>query len=268
MNYLIYCIFNTGRDQQRQRLSGVGKKPVEAIVHETGLGMAVSPIAVAEPRLNVVDALDYQNVIETFFQSGPILPLRFGCVMKDASQIKHHLDQSHEGYAALLKDLDGCVEMGIRILPEEENLDLDFSRKTDAPAVRPVIDCLDFARQTTHPGRSYLATREPYYARQEAISRENSDLIERIRSAFAGLFVKYREESPGSGGGSPPFRIPLRSLYFLVPRSSLGHFRATFRQIGKKESAKLLLSGPWAPFNFVLPDRKQLGNIPWGTKSP
>lgn len=268
MNYLIYCIFNAARDQRRRVLSGVGEKPVGAIVHGTGLGMVVSPIEVAEPRLNVADALIYRNVIETFFQNGPVVPLRFGCVMKDESQIKRHLDRSHEGYAALLKELDGCVEMGIRMLPEEENLNTGFPRKMDAPAVRPLTEGLDFAGRTAHPGHSYLAARKPYYARQEAISRENSDSIERIRCAFAGLFVKYRKESPCPGEGSPAFRVPMPSLYFLVPRPSLGHFRETFRQIGKKESAKLLLSGPWAPFNFVLPDRERSGNIPRSAQSP
>lgn len=266
MNYLIYCICNAGRDQRRQVVSGIGEKPVSTIVHRSGLGMAVSPIAAAKPGLNVADALIYRNVMETFFQNGPVVPFRFGCVMKDESQIKRYLDQSHKEYAALLKELDGCVEMGIRVL--RENPDSGSPREMDALVVRPLADCLDFAGRTACPGHSYLTARKPYYARQEAISLGNSDLIERIRSAFAGLFVKYREESSCSAEGSPLFLAPMLSLYFLVPRPFLGDFRETFRQIGKKESAKLLLSGPWVPFNFVLSDREPSGNILWREKSP
>jgi hypothetical protein len=40
-------------------------------------------------------------------------------------------------------------------------------------------------------------------------------------------------------------------LFFLVPRPAVDSFRLAFRQLTKSESARLLLSGPWPPYNFV-----------------
>jgi hypothetical protein len=41
------------------------------------------------------------------------------------------------------------------------------------------------------------------------------------------------------------------SLYFLVPQCHIEKFCAEFREMSSRETAKLLLSGPWAPYNFA-----------------
>jgi hypothetical protein len=46
----------------------------------------------------------------------------------------------------------------------------------------------------------------------------------------------------------------LVSLYFLVPKTVLGRFRRAFGELASNESARVMLTGPWPPYNFVLPD--------------
>ena len=58
------------------------------------------------------------------------------------------------------------------------------------------------------------------------------------------MCVKSKTEAP-----SP--RLPLLSLYFLVDRAVVESFRQAFRRLSEAESARLLLSGPWPPYNFV-----------------
>jgi hypothetical protein len=41
------------------------------------------------------------------------------------------------------------------------------------------------------------------------------------------------------------------SLYFLTPRSCVERFREQVRRIHFPSGAKLLLSGPWPPYNFA-----------------
>jgi hypothetical protein len=36
-----------------------------------------------------------------------------------------------------------------------------------------------------------------------------------------------------------------------VPRPAVESFRLAVRQLTERESARLLLSGPWPPYNFV-----------------
>jgi hypothetical protein len=48
------------------------------------------------------------------------------------------------------------------------------------------------------------------------------------------------------------------SLYFLVPKKSIDPFRRVFRHMRRRmETTKLLLSGPWPPYSFVLPDNEE-----------
>jgi hypothetical protein len=50
----------------------------------------------------------------------------------------------------------------------------------------------------------------------------------------------------------------LLSLYFLVPGSAVESFRQAFRHLSATEPARLLLSGPWPPYNFVTNNPKSL----------
>jgi hypothetical protein len=44
---------------------------------------------------------------------------------------------------------------------------------------------------------------------------------------------------------------PTVSLYFLVRQADLLLFRQSCAELLNSSSAKLLLSGPWPPYNFV-----------------
>jgi hypothetical protein len=91
---------------------------------------------------------------------------------------------------------------------------------------------------------AYLMARQAHYAHQDRWTREYSQAADRYRAQFAGLFVRYKTEAP-----SP--RLPLLSLYFLVLRPTVASFRRAFRHLAETEPARLLLSGPWPPYNFV-----------------
>jgi hypothetical protein len=70
-------------------------------------------------------------------------------------------------------------------------------------------------------------------------------LVKELCDSLYGSFVRHKVEFPSSG------RSRLLSLYFLVPRDSVGCFRRAARGLHRNESVKLLLSGPWPPYNFV-----------------
>jgi hypothetical protein len=49
----------------------------------------------------------------------------------------------------------------------------------------------------------------------------------------------------------------LASIYYLVPRDSVAEFRKAFQSMSLNNPAKLLLSGPWPPYNFMRLDLSQ-----------
>ena len=64
---------------------------------------------------------------------------------------------------------------------------------------------------------TYLTARKAHYAHQDRWTTEYRQAAERCLAQFTGLFVKSNTEAP-----SP--RLPLLSLYFLMPRPAVAVF--------------------------------------------
>lgn len=162
--------------------------------------------------------------------------MRYGCLFDEEPQVVELLRLHGEEYAALLRGLDGCVEMGVRVLVERAE------------------DRVPVAEFPSHPpGAAYLAGRKAVYAEKDRRAHEEGRVVERCREVFAGLFVKCEAECPSS-------LTPHVALHFLVKRGAVDPFRRAFRRISRTESARSLLSGPWPPYNFAAPERQGDGH--------
>jgi len=243
MKYLLYCVFRTCGHRIPQPLLGVGGQPV-VLLARNGLSAAVSRISRSDLAPDISRLRAYGNVIQSFHRDVTLIPMRYGCLFEEESEVVRRLEERNKEYEELLKELDGCVELGIRILPENGEGGTMNAERSSPCAVLGVP-------HIPNPGRAYLDDRKAHYARSERLAKENRAVIERCRAAFAGLFVKCKAECPPSALRTSPHRAPLVSMYFLVRRERVESFRRTFRQIDSKESARLLLSGPWPPYNFI-----------------
>jgi hypothetical protein len=175
--------------------------------------------------------------------------MRYGCVFEEESQVIHLLDEHGSQYEALLQELEGCVEMGLRVLlPSGPGAGLTPGGREDTGPPPPPGG----ARR--RPGLAYLTARQAHYAHQDRWTREYRQTADRCLEQFTGLFVKAKMEGP-----SP--RLPLLSLFFLAPARAVGSFRQAFRDLAATEPARLLLSGPWPPYNFVTGDPVPFNSI-------
>ena len=156
------------------------------------------------------------------------------------------------------------MEMGIRAVPRGPE-----PASGEPAAAKPARERSVRAKG---PGGAYLEARAGRYRMEEGPTRRLGELVERFRSAFAGLFVKLRAEPPVrvslavgisegkvriapavDDGLAPRLDPGSFSLCFLVPRARLSAFRETFDGLRGRVPAQLLLSGPWPPYSFVLP---------------
>ena len=95
------------------------------------------------------------------------------------------------------------------------------------------------------PGTAYLASLRARIEGEGARSAGAARASEAIREALAGLSRRSVVELPGPG------RERLVSLSFLVPRSGLDAFSLAVRDLEGRTPGKLLLTGPWPPYNFA-----------------
>ena len=146
-------------------------------------------------------------------------------------------------YQAFLVRLNGCVEMGVRLLLPWK----DRAPSGDGPGPHSAAD--GAAPAGTSPGIRYLHARRARYQEEErlALEEEEDETVERCRTAFTGLYVDFRSELSRIRGPG----VRMASLVFLVKRDREEAFREAFRVLSRKEGTKILLSGPWPPYNFV-----------------
>jgi hypothetical protein len=237
MSCLFYCICRHPGPEVAGLL-GVEGQPIYRVTHRR-LSAAVSrvdPKGLA-PDLKRVRA--YERVVNSCHLQGTVIPLRYGSVVAQETGVIELLDGYNPQYESLLQELEGCVEMGLRVLLPAANPGIPAGSReiTGTPPLAPPAP-------PKRLGLAYLTARKAHYVHQDRWTEEYRQVSERCLAQFAGLFVKYQTEAP-----SPC--LPLLSLYFLIPRRAVETFRLAFRQLTESESARLLLSGPWPPYNFV-----------------
>lgn len=224
MKCLLYCIFQQPAEKPRDCGDEV------FIVAGGGLGAAASRCGDEQSPPGVSRLLAYAKVVSAFHAGRTVIPLRYGCMAEPESRIVELLQDRRAEYEALFGQLEGMVEMGLRVIFE-----------AGAKRLFPAPDAL----HPSTPGAAYLALIRKRYTYPAALSPAEEQWANRICSSLSGIYVQQRREVSGAAGGR------LVSLYFLVPRTAVEDFRLGARRAVSCEGAKSLVSGPWPPYSFV-----------------
>ena len=236
MSCLLYCVARVnlcnGCDPplgwQRQQVS---------LVTGSGLSAAVSELEQSNLSPQVEDLLAYEKVVEYFFAKTTVVPMRYGCWLRGPAEVAAWLRQHRAEYDGLLRQIEGFGEMSVQILGGQCAVYDTAAPQPAGPYCRGHGD---------GPGAAYLSTRKQHYRVSDRAAGQQSDLVESLCSALAGTFARRKVEAQGTGLG-----FPLIAVYFLVPNILVAPFRDAARAFGAANGAKLLLSGPWPPYNFV-----------------
>jgi hypothetical protein len=215
VRHLLYCIFRRAAEER-------GEPGVRVIEGET-LAAAASPAADESAAPGVSRLLDYQNVIASFHARRAVIPLRYGCFLESEGAAIRLLEARRAEFESLLDRLDGMTEMGIRVL-------LEGAAPSEDPAPRA-------------PGAAYLARLRRRYG--AALLPAENFLAGEIGGALGHCWGQFRAESSAAAGRR------MLSLYFLTPKSAVENFRARVRELQLQQGVRLLVSGPWPPYNFV-----------------
>jgi len=234
MSCLLYCIFSRQAPLHPTPVLGVGGQPV-FLVTQGSLRAAVSGTS---PTLvsNLSGLKAYGRVVACIHQHHTVIPVRYGCVLPDESQVAWLLENHRREYEALLTELSGCVEMGLRVKVDPEQSEPGEMQEPERPPVTPSSPELS--------GAAYLLARRAHYAALDQETQVVQNLAATCLAHFTGLFIKSKIEGPLP-------QLPLLSLYFLVPANRVESFRQAFLGLRLPPEANMLLSGPWPPYNFV-----------------
>jgi len=145
----------------------------------------------------------------------------------------------------MLTALDGCVEMGLRILLRERCLEHERSRQADGPGT------WETGLSEALPGTAYLLSRKQHYTKdlllQDITRRTVQEYGGYFKDLYNGITCEQAIECLHEGE-----RSVMVSVYFLVPRDKEQGFREAFHALDEQKRIRARLTGPWPPYNFVV----------------
>jgi hypothetical protein len=157
------------------------------------------------------EALAFHDVISGIFAHQAVVPFRFPTLLLGLDELRDFVGSRSAAIRASLSRLRDLVQMEIRITAERESI-----------------------ASTNLSGADYLRSRK----RVSDLCRQ---VVEQTRSSAASYLVDWRERAHDSS---------LR-CYALVPRSSWRPAAERLREIQVPDGARVIVSGPWPPTEFV-----------------
>ena len=177
-----YGVVEGGDGDVELAVDGVGGAERAYTVDYRRLSALVSPIDDVEPELSDENARAHSEVLRELLEHDggrTVVPMRYGMAFENERTLKRLLRESQPAFRRALREVDGRVELGLKVLSEE-------GADVDGDAVRrEVTDRLDeLAVATTEDdrfsdrllvNRSFLVDREEREAFDDAVGAFEDD---------------------------------------------------------------------------------------------
>lgn len=186
----------------------------------------------------------HERVIERIMASAAVLPVRFGTILADDERVRGVLRQRQASMLADLRQVAGCVEMGLRVLWEPPAPGALQAVAGMAKGASGAAASQTGGAEPT-PGARYLQQRAAEEQARRAVQEQGRALANQLCVALRGLTVDYRQSVLQTE------RMLLNGAY-LVRRGEVDAFMAAIERLrARYGDLAFLCTGPWPPYHFV-----------------
>jgi hypothetical protein len=218
---------------------GIAGAPVGRVA-AGGLAALVSPVEGTELRATRRDLLSHSAVLEHAVARGPVLPLRFGTVLRDEEAVVSELlEPRRDELAGLLDRFERLVELRVKAFHLEDELLREVVRD------EPEIARLRAATQGVPDAASYPQRVRLGEAVAQAIEARRLADADAILGTLRPLAeeVALDEESAGL----------VLTASFLVDRERVADFDAAMDDLARRHEGRIRFKylGPLPPHSFV-----------------
>jgi Gas vesicle synthesis protein GvpL/GvpF len=248
----LYAITRPIADGLLTGLRGVAGQPVRWI--EVGeLAGLVSSVELAEfgeepLRRNLEDlawlertARQHDDVVRAAFRVTTTVPLRLATICDDDDAAARRLGELGSRAAAVLDDLDGRDEWGVKLFAVE--------------AAEPVEVASGRAAELS--GVAYLQRRREQLDRRTAgteAAAQEADRVHRQLERWSARAHRHRPQDERLTGVAAPMVL---NAAYLVDRHRADEFRLSVDELaGERAPNSLVLTGPWPPYSFATVDQQ------------
>jgi hypothetical protein len=253
-----YCVTHAG-EPAAAGVAGLDGSVVEQ-VRARGLAALVSRVPLAEfgagplrENLNDLDWLErvaraHEAVLDRALADSTIVPLRLCTIYESEDSVREMLEREHDSLARALDTLAGRQEWGVKLLAQEERLAEEArSRSAEAAALEDELG----ARTG---GGAYMLRRRLERQVREAVDALGAQLAEQVHAQlqdWATDAVVLPAQNPELSGHEG--RMLLNGAY-LVEVERVDGLRALVAELEERHrglGARIQLTGPWPPYNFI-----------------
>jgi gas vesicle protein GvpL/GvpF len=219
----VYAITDSDRPPEAVGLDGADLR----VVGERAPFAVVSEHDQVSPRVNEEDLWAHEQVVEELMARAAVLPMRFDATVADEEALRRILDERRGEFEALLDEVRGAVELGVRALLGEAGEDEGGPPDGESPGVAG----------SEGPGTAYLLARAQS-------RRRDADLTARIHEPLSALSRRSRQSGPG-------LRPGLFKAAYLVDRDRVDAFRARVEELDSElGNGRIVCTGPWPAYGF------------------
>ncbi len=254
-----YCVLRPD-DPSLEDLSGVAASAPVTRVEAGELAALVSAVPLAEfgeepLRRNLNDlgwlervARAHEAVLDRALRATTIVPLRLCTIYEDEASVRAMLERKHDALAEALALLDGRQEWGVKLLVDPEKLAAAArSRNQDASTLEDELE-------GSTSGGAYMLRRRLERQVREAASGLAGELAEQVHARLQDWTVDAVSRPPQNRDLSGHEGEMLLNGAYLVEADRVGGFQELVAELEDRHrdlGARLELTGPWPPYNFV-----------------
>jgi hypothetical protein len=202
-----------------------------SVTHQN-IAAVVNPLATAKVPPTEDNVWRHEAIVEALMADRAVLPVRFGTVLSDEAAVQATLSVHYADFVASLNRVRGRVELGLRVLWEED---------TPPPQPSPARG----GGGERGDGRAYLMARLEEERQRQAWRQRAEALAAELHTPLDRLAV----ESTHQVLVTP--RLLLTAAY-LVERDQAAAFRREVEVLSAAHlELRFLCTGPWPAYSFV-----------------
>jgi gas vesicle protein GvpL/GvpF len=224
-------------------------------IEDGGLAALVSRVPEAEfaakplrRNLNDLDWLErvarsHEALLHDVLPVATIVPLRLCTIFENEESVRRMLDRERPALERALGELEGRQEWGAKLLADPAAL-RERVQVPDADAEEPAAGA----------GAAYLKQRRAEREIREEVRALARDLAEDVHERLAALAVDAVTRPPQNRDLSRHEGEMLLNAAYLVESARVDELRGAVAELEERYAplgARVELTGPWPPYNFV-----------------
>lgn len=255
-----YCVLPAGARPPAPARGVDPSFPVER-VEAGGLAALISRVPLGEfgadalrENLNDLDWLErvaraHEAVLDQVMLETTLVPLRLCTLYEDRERVRRMLEREHAVLAKALESVAGREEWGLKLLVDPERL-LAHARASSSEAAAMAADL-----EGTSEAAAYMLQRRLERHVREVADGVAGDLVADVGDRLESSGFEFVTRPPQNRDLSRHEGEMLMNAACLVDDAGLERLRGLAGSVGERYEAlgaRVELTGPWPPYNFVL----------------